>query len=61
MSCFSCKWSKWHQRGLACGKFPRFAIQICDCFEYEPGTDESELIDGDKYGFREIEEDYKSN
>jgi hypothetical protein len=49
MTCFSCRWSKWNLRGLSCGRFPRFAVRLCDCFEYEPGTDEMENRDDDFY------------
>jgi hypothetical protein len=48
MTCFNCRWSKWHERGLACGRFPRFAVKLCESFDYEPGTDIEEKDDTDR-------------
>jgi hypothetical protein len=42
LTCASCRYSAWHKAGLICTKQPRFAIKVCEQFEYEPGTDEKE-------------------
>lgn len=43
--CASCTHSAWHKAGLICKKQPRFAVKICQHFQYEPGTDEEEKND----------------
>lgn len=42
LTCASCRYSAWNKAGLICTKQPRFAIKVCEQFEYEPGTDEKE-------------------
>jgi len=48
MTCYSCRWSVGSMEGLFCEETLMPAVEVCEFFEYEPGTDEDvrdEVID----------------